>query len=834
MNFAECIRSALDQGAIREDEAERLTRIHADELAAAAQRGEADPATAAKAAVEKIVTEEEKQALRRKMLQREKIASLADFVAKQRDEKGGGDVARIFEGVIENRNDQLIGLPSVVGRREALLGYAHGRLEQFLYDQRRRFTSGQRRNPMRLEAIVDEAFGTSSGDAKAKGFLAAWRNTADELVDAFNAAGGAMAKRKDYFPQPRDHIGRMQAAREDGFVQFILQNNIYDRLQMRDPITGSPPSPARFEEILRVSWRRKVTDGAIDRAPSMQPQGRGALANQRQDERVLIFSSADAWRQYHAAFGEGTVFDAMMDHIHVLARDVATLEVLGPNPNATVTWMRDVIKQEKGRADVGQPSLYRVKVGDTPKTKPDTMLAAMWDVASGTEGDVNKWALAVQGLRNWLTGALLSKTALTAVAGDPFQQAWVRDFAGLPAAKFFRDVTTQIFSTASRREVAQAGVIFADAMPHLRTDVGGYGLTAASHEMSKWVPDRIFMWTGLTPWTNNARRAHAQRFMFHAGDAADRTLAQLTNAGGQDAKFARWLQGFGIDEATWSTIRQATPANHGPAGGMLRPIDVIDSAPGDRTVFDAAMRYSEAIHALMEEATPAGTARARTLLGLNTRKGAIGGEIVRNTTMFLGYPTTVLMSLKYAIAHEASGGAARGMGFAFKTGLTLALGGAAIIQLQALSRGVDLRGVDDAQFWIEAFVKGGGLGFFGDWLIADYKRGGSETAARLAGPVVGFGADALSVVFPKAFFGGDEVKHGARGVEFAKRYTPVPWWIKPATDRLIFDRLQLMADPNAYRAWRRREKQLEDDTEQGTWWGRGEATPRRAPDISLW
>lgn len=58
------------------------------------------------------------------------------------------------------------------------------------------------------------------------------------------------------------------------------------------------------------------------------------------------------------------------------------------------------------------------------------------------------------------------------------------------------------------------------------------------------------------------------------------------------------------------------------------------------------------------------------------------------------------------------------------------------------------------------------------------------------------------------------------------------WQIKPVTDRLIWDRLTLLADPNAYRQWRTKERQLMRDEGQGTWWGRGEALPRRAPDFT--
>ena len=61
------------------------------------------------------------------------------------------------------------------------------------------------------------------------------------------------------------------------------------------------------------------------------------------------------------------------------------------------------------------------------------------------------------------------------------------------------------------------------------------------------------------------------------------------------------------------------------------------------------------------------------------------------------------------------------------------------------------------------------------------------------------------------------------------------WWLRPASQRLLWDQIDWMADPQAHRAWRRAERKLENDEGQGTWWGRGEATPRRMPEFSnMW
>ena len=832
MSFRDCLLSAVSQGALDAAEAEKLAATHEAEVKAALARGALDPLAEAKAAVEKIVDEDAKEALRRKALQAARMEALAVHAVAHRSPAGKPDIAAAFEGSIENANNLLFGAPSVVGRATAHIMMAHAKMEKMLYETRRRFVSGRRHGQAVLDNIAREAFGQGTGDEAAKGFLAAWRGAVDELVDAFNAAGGRIAKRENYFPQAHDPRAVLRAGR-DTWMADIKPG--LDVSAMRDPLTGGALTPARLDEALDVIWGRIVTDGAVDAAPSTRPQGRGALATQRAEERFLEFKDGEAWLAYHKAYGGDDVHAVMMNHVHSLARDVAALEVLGPDPDATVAWMQSVIRQEAGRHWAGKSSLFRRGLTDLPFTRADDFLGRMWEVVRGPGHSPNKAADAIKGLRNYLTGTLLGQTALTALASDPAQATWARRFAGIPAFRAVADLPRQLLSGASQREISRAGVVIADAMEHLRTDAGGYGLAAASKEWSRWLPDRVFTWTGLTPVTNAQRRSTAQHFMFHAGDLADLTLAQMQAKGGQDARFARLLAGFGIDEAHWDAIRAAKGLDHGEAGRMLRPVDVAGS--GHPLAREATLRYAEAMQAAMEEATPGGTLRARTILGAHTKEGTVVGELTRSVTMFLTYPSTVLMSVMNAVAHESAGGAARGIGYAAQIMFTLSLGGAAIMVMQALRNGRDAPKIDDAKFWAEALAKGGGFGFYGDWLLADYGRGSADQAARMAGPVAGFLFDALAVASPAAALSEDDkTNRKERAVRFARRNAPIlsAWPVKAVADRAIFDRLQLAANPDAYKAWRRVERRFEKEKDQGTWWRRGEIAPHRAPDLSLW
>ncbi|MGZ7246656.1 hypothetical protein ACXWO4_11400, partial [Streptococcus pyogenes] len=66
-----------------------------------------------------------------------------------------------------------------------------------------------------------------------------------------------------------------------------------------------------------------------------------------------------------------------------------------------------------------------------------------------------------------------------------------------------------------------------------------------------------------------------------------------------------------------------------------------------------------------------------------------------------------------------------------------------------------------------------------------------------------------------------------------KRYTPGTslWWARLALERQVFDRLQEIADPNAYRKRQSNMRKQEREKGNSYWWAPGERTPDRAPQF---
>ena len=50
--------------------------------------------------------------------------------------------------------------------------------------------------------------------------------------------------------------------------------------------------------------------------------------------------------EYQTRFGSPDPFKTMMEHINGMARDIALLKVLGPDPDATHTWLKQTVKKQ--------------------------------------------------------------------------------------------------------------------------------------------------------------------------------------------------------------------------------------------------------------------------------------------------------------------------------------------------------------------------------------------------------------------------------------------------------------------------------------------------------
>ena len=178
---------------------------------------------------------------------------------------------------------------------------------------------------------------------------------------------------------------------------------------------------------------------------------------------------------------------------------------------------------------------------------------------------------------------------------------------------------------------------------------------------------------------------------------------------------------------------------------------------------------------------------------------------------------------------------ARGAAF---TLLSMAAG-ALSLQTAAVLAGKDPMDMANPKFWAQAFVKAGAGGLFGD-MLGSALFGGRDTASMIGqavGPVPGMVVDAANLAASPVRQEIDPTGKKSpmqtmsdQAFSAGKRWTPSTWYTKLATDRLLWDKLQVLADPNYRQSFNRLQKNAAKQG-SGYWWGPGQAGPQRPPDF---
>lgn len=287
--------------------------------------------------------------------------------------------------------------------RETIARGAQGKLRQIMRELRRgaivgdlRRTSkmlGSRKAQARMDNFVRELFGDDTGDATAKTMAEAWTKVAEDLRVRFNGLGGNVGKLDRWgLPQSHDALALLDATR-DGWVSYMMQDGVLDRERTVHPITRKPMSDGDLRKALEHIWEKITTDGWSDKDVSAQPKGKGALYTQHADHRFLHFKNADAWMAYARQFGNGDPFAAMMGHISSMSRDIAQMEVFGPNPNATREWMKSHLMSQASKVKPTEimiaEQLAKLRSLDARLAQPNPAYAALSNRLAEIQGELD-------------------------------------------------------------------------------------------------------------------------------------------------------------------------------------------------------------------------------------------------------------------------------------------------------------------------------------------------------------------------------------------------------------------------------------------------------------
>jgi hypothetical protein len=682
MSVYDCIGEALKQGAITAEEAETLNSRYGNVRAALAIRH-----ANAKDRLGKDLDDEARRVLQGILKQEaERRRQLADLAVTAQNAirenlgafRDAGGKADVFEAAMRHlENFGFSGFSSVRGRQMSIISLVHGEMGDVLREFERNFITGFHHNTPTARNVVREMLGEATGDPAAKAFGDAATKAFETLRGRFNAAGGDIGHIEGgYVPQFHDPLALYKATFEK-WRDFIAPR--LDVARIKDPITGLPISPERMTESLRGAYDKIVTGGWDDRTAAAAPRGAGALANQRGDDRFFVFKSAGDWLDYDRQFGRGDPVKAIFQHINSIARDTAALEILGPNPGATVEWLKQVVQNEHGKALIGEPSLFNLEnrgvysmglKGDQGRLDAGSFAAHriddLWQYVRGRQVVSQSMARVVGDARNILTSIQLGSASITAAMTDPAIEKAARGALDMPSswlfgsnAKVFIDTLSRGLSdlpivgrgvgflldkmTGAPRDQALRSGLIADEFLHVLGDEARYAGTLGGNVWSRWVADRTLMLSGLTPLTEARRSVFALDFQSWLADNAAKAFDELP------PRLRTKMEGYGIDGATWDTVRAVPQYRTDPrAAGMIRPVDI---ATVDRT---AAERVLEMLLGETERAIPTNNMRSKERFTSGGPKGTIGSELMESFLQYRSFGLSLLTLQMEAVAHETA------------------------------------------------------------------------------------------------------------------------------------------------------------------------------------
>jgi hypothetical protein len=831
--FESCIRSALNQGILNQTEADDLIDRYNAHYAASVAAGAPIPHTAAQAALMASVAA---QSAQKKAIAAGSVAAttrIRSYLETFRDLSGK---ANVFEGVINLIENFGAGAAtsSIAGRTKAIVSLAHGDMADLLSTFRRSRLTGQRFNRPQLDNVVREVLGEATGSVEARGMADAVSTTFETLRQDFNKAAGfeAIGKLPDgYIPQFHDAHALLRT-KYPAWRDYIAPK--LDLVKMRDPLTGGPLSPARLEDFLKVSFDHITTGGWSDREPSMMALGKGAVANQRSDHRFIHFKTAADWLQYNKDFGRGDPIKSIFQHVNGMARDIAAMEVLGPNPNATVNWLKQVIASEAGKSRAGVTSLYKglgeYVPADEAAKYAGWRVDAMYGFVRGRETISGKIATGFGNTRNVLTSAQLGGASILAAATDPFIDMATRYMAGLPATKALWGIASAIRSTHTREQAVRSGMILDDFL-HIVGDEARYAGTLGGSEWSKWLADRTVNLNGLEPITQARRHVFGLDFQATIADHAAHDWDALAT---ENRYLRRTLESYGFDKKEWNALRKTTAFAPNGGAGFIQPADISNR--------DIAKRYLEMIYGETERAVPTGTIRSRSFVTGRNPRGTWQSEILESGLQYKSFALSFTTLQWQAIKQELNQGPARGAAYAGSLAVALTLGGALVLQIKNMAAGKDLQPMDAStgqglKFWTQSLQTGGGFGVMGDFLFSDQTRFGGSFTETLMGPTAGLISDAFKLTVGNAqqAIQGKKTNIGRETVRTVGKYVPIVStlpYTRAAYQRMFLDQLQYLADPEASKYFHEQSQRMRHETGQGYFWPPGETQPTRGPQMS--
>ena len=814
MSFRKCVEDGVAAKEIKQEQADEYLNLFDDLVEQYNKQLGPGPAQTkagidAAEAVRKKAIERKRRTMLQAMTWKKISLDMENYKTITGQKDPGRAALAFFEQDATSKHLSIVQLQAAIERS------ATRKMDKFLATFRRDLL-GRTKNKADLKNLVREIFEENTGDAGAREMAQAWTEVNKYLVKRFNSAGGSIRMLKKYLPQMNNTLKVRQVSPEEYIEKTISR---LDLDKMIDQQTGLKFSPEKLQIALKDVYETIRTDGMS----KVKPSGRGygkSLANKNTDHRFLIFKNANAWMEYQEMFGDDNAFDVIMGSISNMSRDIAFMERLGPNPMATKEFIKQTIRKQAAGDSKAEDRVAR----------QSEKIDELYNILNGTSNQPidRKWAATFAGTRQLLQSAQLGAAAISALTDVNFNRI-ARQMNGLPQTKTLMQYL-KLVSPLGAEEKGRLAVrlgLTAEGWSTLAAAQMRYTGDISGPEVTRRIADFVMRASLLSPWTQAGRWAFGMEFLGKLADDAGKSFKEL------DPVFRKALDRYNLGGEYWDIIRQTELYDYKGAK-FLRAEDIEFRTDIDpRLARDLATRVMAMVETETNFAVPSTSIRGRAALTGDVQPGTLGGELVRSFAMYKNFGVTLVNT---HIMRGAATPGVKGKGRYFADLLiSTTIMGALAIQLKEMSKGRDPRSMEDPEFWGAAFLQGGGLGIYGDFLFSDVNRFDRGLGETIAGPVVGFVGDLrnLTIGNISEAVRGEDTKAASEMINFAARYAPGAslWYMRLGLERMVFDQAKLWADPKASSKMRSNVRKYQREYGQDYWWSPGQTQPSRAPDL---
>jgi hypothetical protein len=543
---------------------------------------------------------------------------------------------------------------------------------------------------------------------------------------------------------------------EAGWLSFMEENVDFEK-------TLSDVEPARRLKKLREMYIEFSTGvhiklkNSAESGPETTKSGMGGFSNVAKGmskERVLHFKTPEAEFEYSQKFGSGKLAQSTFFNTERMAADTVLMERMGPNAKSNLDEVfTALLKQAKKDENATKLSNLAAMQSKVDRSWWPHLSGRARAVATGSE-TVAKWDSITRSIQQMssLGAAVLSMPSDLAFYASEmnYQGRGFLSGAGEAVGGLLQGRTDPEMRTVLR----SAGVM-ADGLK---------GSVAMRFDANDPTPGKVaamtqhfFKWTGIQWWPDRLRDSFVASMSNYLADLSTKSFANLP------VDMKQVLNNFALGEAEWGVISKSlVEASDGKKFMVPEGMDTLeDSVFGD-------LLKSQGV-----KATPASIKSIRAELAnkmqtmyqdratfavvegdIKTRATLVGGDeqgtwsrVIRNQiALFKSFPLGVLAK---PIARDLFGRSesadwktavkdGKGIPSLVATMTTATLLGYVSMSLKDLAKGKEPRDPLDGKTMMAAFVQGGGMGIYGDFLFGEVKnRFGGGFIDTLLGPTAG-------------------------------------------------------------------------------------------------